>query len=68
MAFEETAADLTAKRSLARFRLGDADQAEKLVVDYVRIERHEIDETGEYDLEGLFIRLACAIDALEPSA
>jgi circadian clock protein KaiC len=36
----------------------------KLVIDFVRIERSEIDETGDYDLEGLFIRLGAAIDAI----
>ena len=36
----------------------------KLVLDFVRIERSEIDETGDYDLEGLFIRLGAAIDAI----
>jgi circadian clock protein KaiC len=33
-----------------------------LAIDHVRVERSEIDETGEYDLEGLFIRLGAAID------
>ncbi len=36
----------------------------KLAIDFVRIERSEIDETGDYDLEGLFIRLGAAIDAI----
>ena len=35
-----------------------------LVVDYVRVERSEIEEAGEYDLEGLFIRLNHAIDSI----
>jgi len=33
-------------------------------LDYVRIERSEIEETGEYDLDGLFIRLGYAIDSI----
>jgi circadian clock protein KaiC len=33
-------------------------------VDFVRVERAEIEETGEYDLEGLFVRLGHAIDAV----
>jgi KaiC len=33
----------------------------KLFIDYVRIERSEIEEAGEYDLEGLFVRLDHAI-------
>jgi circadian clock protein KaiC len=36
----------------------------KLVIDFVRLERSEIDETGDYDLEGLFIRLGAALDAI----
>ena len=39
-------------------------EEKKLVVDYVHVERGEIDETGDYDLEGLFIRLGSAIDAI----
>ena len=37
----------------------------KLVVDYVRVERAEIDEAGEYDLDGLFIRLGHALDTIK---
>jgi circadian clock protein KaiC len=33
-------------------------------MDYIRVERSEIEETGEYDLEGLFIRLGYAIDSI----
>jgi len=36
----------------------------QLAIDHVRVERSEIDETGEYDLEGLFIRLGAAIDRI----
>ena len=35
-----------------------------MVIDYVHIERSEIEETGEYDLEGLFVRLGYAIDSI----
>jgi circadian clock protein KaiC len=35
----------------------------KIVVDYVHLDRHEIEETGEYDLEGLFVRLDYAKSA-----
>ena len=50
-------------RSLG-FDLDDLQKKKKLVVDFVRVERSEIEETGEYDLEGLFIRLAHAIDSI----
>jgi circadian clock protein KaiC len=64
MAFEETASDLTENVRSLGFDLETLIEEKRLVVDYVRVERHEIDETGEYDLEGLFIRLACAIDTV----
>jgi len=64
IAFEETASDLTENVRSLGFDLETLIEEKRLVVDYVRIERHEIDETGEYDLEGLFIRLACAIDTV----
>jgi hypothetical protein len=53
MAFEETAADLTANVRSLGFDLEKLTEEKKLVVDYVRVERSEIDETGDYDLEGL---------------
>jgi circadian clock protein KaiC len=37
----------------------------KLLVDHVRIERNEIEETGEYNLDGLFIRLSQAVGAIK---
>src|ERR1700681_2437623 len=64
MAFEETAADLAENVRAPGFDLEKLIRQKKLVVDYVRIERGEIDETGDYDLEGLFIRLSSAIDAI----
>jgi circadian clock protein KaiC len=64
MAFEETAADLTQNVRSLGFDLDDLQKQKKLVVDFVRVERSEIEETGEYDLEGLFIRLAYAIDSI----
>ena len=64
MAFEETAAELTQNVRSLGFDLDELVKEKKLIIDYVRIERNEIDETGDYDLEGLFIRLAAAIDAV----
>jgi len=64
MAFEETAAELAQNVRSLGFDLEELAREKKLVVDYVRIERSEIDETGDYDLEGLFIRLGAAIDAI----
>jgi circadian clock protein KaiC len=64
MAFEETAPELTQNVRSLGFDLDDLAKEEKLVIDFVRIERSEIDETGDYDLEGLFIRLGAAIDGI----
>jgi circadian clock protein KaiC len=64
VAFEETAADLAKNVSSLGIDLNGLVEQGKLFVDYVYIERSEIEETGEYDLEGLFIRLASAIDAI----
>jgi circadian clock protein KaiC len=64
MAFEETAPELTQNVRSLGFDLDELAKEKKLIIDYVRIERSEIDETGDYDLEGLFIRLAAAIDAV----
>lgn len=64
MAFEETAKDLTQNVASLGFDLKDLIARKKMVVDFVYIERSEIEETGEFDLEGLFIRLGAAIDAI----
>ena len=63
MAFEETAEELTQNVRSLGFDLDELAKEKKLVIDFVRIDRSEIDETGDYDLEGLFIRLGAAIDA-----
>src|SRR5207248_5258747 len=42
----------------------ELSKEKKLAIDFVRIEPGEIDETGDYDLEGHFIRLGAAIDAI----
>ena len=64
MAFEETAKDLTQNVASLGFDLKDLIARKKMVLDFVYIERSEIEETGEYDLEGLFIRLGKAIDSI----
>src|SRR3954453_8120426 len=53
MAFEETAEELVQNVRSLGFELDDLIEQNKLAVDYVRVERSEIEETGEYDLEGL---------------
>jgi circadian clock protein KaiC len=64
MAFEETAKDLTQNVASLGFDLDALIADKKIVLDFVYIERSEIEETGEYDLEGLFIRLGQSIDSI----
>jgi circadian clock protein KaiC len=64
MAFEETEAELKANVASLGFDLGGLVRRKKIVFEHVHIERSEIHETGEYDLEGLFVRLNHAIDSI----
>ncbi|HEX5454992.1 MAG TPA: circadian clock protein KaiC [Stellaceae bacterium] len=64
MAFEETAAELAQNVRSLGFDLEELGRQKKLAIDFVRIERQEIEEAGEYDLEGLFVRLGYAIDTI----
>ena len=64
LAFEEKAEELTMNVASLGFDLDKLQKEKKLRLDYVRIERSEIEETGEYDLDGLFIRLEHAIDSI----
>jgi circadian clock protein KaiC len=65
MDFEETEEKLRANVASLGFDLRDLARRKKLLVDYVAVERHEIAETGEYNLEGLFIRLGHAVKAIK---
>jgi len=64
MSFEEPSHDLTLNVKSLGFDLEQLKADKKLVVDHVRVERSEIEEAGEYDLDGLFIRLGYAIDSI----
>jgi circadian clock protein KaiC len=64
MAFEETEQELRQNIASFGFDLAELEDNKRLAIDHVFIERSEIEETGEYDLEGLFIRLANAVDAV----
>ncbi len=64
IAFEEKTEELTTNVASLGFDLEKLQKEKKLRLDYVRIERNEIEETGEYDLDGLFIRLEHAIDSI----
>ncbi len=64
MAFEEKAEELSMNVASLGFDLDKLQKNKMIKLDYVHIDRTEIEETGEYDLGGLFIRLGHAIDTL----
>lgn len=64
VAFEEKASELATNVASLGFDLNKLVAQNKLRIDYVHIDKSEIEETGEYDLEGLFIRLGHAIDSI----
>jgi len=64
MSFEESPKDLTQNVKSLGFDLDKLIAQKKFKIDHVRVERSEIQETGEYDLEGLFIRLNYAIESI----
>jgi circadian clock protein KaiC len=64
MSFEERAEDVAANVASLGYDLDGLIAGGKLLIDHVRIERSEIEEAGEYDLEGLFVRLGYAVDSI----
>jgi len=64
VAFEENAEELAQNVASLGFDLKKLSKQKKLIIDHVRVERSEIEETGDYDLDGLFIRLGHAIDSI----
>src|SRR6476469_4568414 len=54
--FEETEDDLLTNAASLGYDLSALVAQKRLAIEYVRVERSEVEETGEYDLEGLFIR------------
>ena len=65
VAFEETADELRDNVRSLGFDLDHMVRSKQLIVDHVRVERSEIEETGEYNLDGLFIRIAHAIETVK---
>jgi circadian clock protein KaiC len=64
LAFEETEEELARNVATLGFDLNRLAAQKKVRTEFIRVERHEIEETGEYNLEGLFIRIGAAIDAI----
>lgn len=65
LAFEETAEELITNMTSLGHDLSGLIRDKKLVIDYIQLDRKYIEETGEYDLEALFIRLRHAIDSVK---
>jgi circadian clock protein KaiC len=64
VSFEETTQDLVDNVASLGFDVPGLIAAKQLTIDHVRVERAEIEETGDYDLEGLFVRLGYAVDQI----
>lgn len=64
VSFEETAEELKKNFSSLGADLYELENHKQMAIDYVFFERSEIKETGEFDLEGLFIRIGHAIDTI----
>lgn len=65
ISFEESARDLASNVASLGFDLDQLQKSKQLVIDHIYIDKSEIAETGEYDLEGLFIRLNAAISSIK---
>lgn len=65
LAFEETAEELAENAASLGFEVQDLIDRDLMVVDFVKVDRSEIQEAGDYDLEGLFVRLGHAIDSVK---
>ena len=64
LAFEETPEEMSQNVASLGFDLKRLRDQKKLFLDFIRIEPSEIHETGDYDLEGLFLRLQHAVDSV----
>lgn len=64
LTFEEDARELATNVASLGFDLARLVAEKKLYIDYVHIDRSEIEESGEYNLDGLFVRLRHAIEAV----
>ena len=64
ISFEETEKELTANVASLGFDLDSLVKRKKIWLEHIYIERSEIEQSGEYDLEGLFIRIHHAIESI----
>jgi circadian clock protein KaiC len=64
ISFEETEEELTANVASLGFDLDKLRERKKIWLEHIHVERSEIEQSGEYDLEGLFIRIHDAIESI----
>ncbi|HSY15045.1 MAG TPA: circadian clock protein KaiC, partial [Jatrophihabitantaceae bacterium] len=64
VAFEESVGDLIANVTSLGFDLATAEAGGQLIIDHIDVVRGEMAETGDWDLDGLFLRLGAAIDEI----
>jgi circadian clock protein KaiC len=64
ISFEETEKELTANVASLGFDLDSLIKSKKIWLEHIHVERSEIEQSGEYNLEGLFIRIHHAIESL----
>ncbi|MGV3772761.1 MAG: circadian clock protein KaiC [Verrucomicrobiales bacterium] len=64
VSFEETADDISANVASLGFDIEELTDTKKLVIDYIHLDKAGMIEAGDYDLEGLFLRLGHAIDTI----
>jgi len=64
ISFEETAKELTANVASLGFDLDHLVEQKKIWLEHIDVERGEIEQTGEYDLKGLFVRIHSAIESI----
>ncbi len=65
ISFEETADDIKKNVASLGFNIDELAAKKKLKIDHVRIDRNEIEENGEYDLEGLLVRIKYAVQTVK---
>jgi circadian clock protein KaiC len=65
ISFEETENELTANVASLGFDLADLINHKKIWLEHVHVERGELEERGEYDLKGLFVRIHRAIESIK---
>ncbi|MGZ8724276.1 MAG: circadian clock protein KaiC, partial [Aeromicrobium sp.] len=62
VSFEETADDLVANVASLGFDLAQLESDDQLVIDHIDVVCGELEEAGDWDLDGLFVRIGAAID------